>query len=107
MASRLPNALHIIFPDAAHDLLRSRTSAVLAVEAAAVRGGLEEAERVARDVTADGPWHPQRLISSAVVAYLTFVSASRRTAVRRGAAAFALAVLGALAWWVSRGRLAR
>ncbi len=50
MASRLPQALHVVFPEAAHDLLRFRTRAVLEIERAAVRGGLQEAEQVSAAV---------------------------------------------------------
>ena len=55
MSSRLPEALHVVFPEAAHDLLRFRAKAVLEIEKAAVRGGLGEATRVAREATADTP----------------------------------------------------
>jgi pimeloyl-ACP methyl ester carboxylesterase len=102
MASLLPDALHVVFPDAAHDLLRFRTKAVLAVEAAAVRGGLEEAGRVASRVVVDGPWHPQAVISHGVSGYLALVEAGTRPATRRSAAALAVAVLAALVWRARR-----
>ena len=89
MSSLLPNALHVVFPDAAHDLLRFRTGAVLDVEAAAVRAGLEEAGRVAASRAADGPLHPQNLFARALECYLVLVRAADRPAVRRGLAAFA------------------
>jgi pimeloyl-ACP methyl ester carboxylesterase len=93
MSLRLPHALHVVFPGAAHDLLRFRTKAVLAVEAAAVGEGPEEAGRVASRVVADSPWHPQALISRAAEGYLALARAVTRPAMRRGAVALALAVV--------------
>lgn len=93
MSSLLPRSLHVVFPDAAHDLLRFRTKAVLAVEAAAVRSGLEEAGRVAARVVADSPWHPQILVSHAVKGYLSLIRAVRMLASRRGTALLALIAL--------------
>ena len=89
MASLLPNALHVIFPDAGHDLLRFRTGAVLDVEAAAVRAGLEEAGRVAASRVVDGSLHPQRLFARALEGYFVLVRGADRRAVRRGVAALA------------------
>lgn len=104
MASRLPRSLHVVFPDAAHDLLRFRTKAVLAVEVAAVRAGLEEAKRVAARVVVDRPWHPQTLVSRAAEGYLLLVRAGGRLASRREAAMLALVALAVLLWRASRRR---
>ena len=104
MASRLPEALHVVFPDAAHDLLRFRTKAMLAVEAAAVDAGLEEAARVAAEATADSPWHPQHVVARVAEGYLALVEAGTRPATRRLAAAFVLAALAAFARRASRRR---
>lgn len=98
MTSLLPDALHVVFPEAGHDLLRFRTKAVLAVEAAAARGGLEEAGWVAPRVVADGPWHPQAVISHGASGYLAVVEAGTRPATRRSAAVLAVAVFAALVW---------
>ncbi|WP_166397075.1 alpha/beta fold hydrolase [Rubrobacter marinus] len=89
MASLLPGAVHVVFPDAAHDLLRFRTGAVLDVEAAAVRAGLEEAGRVAASRVTDGPWHPQALLARALEGYFVLARLADRPAVRRGAVALA------------------
>ena len=96
MASLLPNALHLIFPDAAHDLLRFRTGAVLDVETAAVRAGLEEAGRVAASRIVDRPLHPQNLFARALEGYLVLVRAADRRAVRRGVAVLAGALVAVL-----------
>jgi proline iminopeptidase len=104
MASRLPDALHVVFPDAAHDLLRFRTKAVLAVEAAAVAGGLEEARRVASRVVADSSWHPQHVAARAAEGYLALVEASTHPATRRGTAVLTLVALAAFVWRASRRR---
>ena len=93
MASRLPNALHVVFPDAAHDLLRFRTGAVLEIERAAVRGGLPEAARVATEAVADSPLHPQHMVACVATGYLRLVRAAGGLASRRGTAAFAPAAL--------------
>ena len=100
MASLLPNALHVVFPDAAHDLLRFRTEAVLNVEAAAVRAGFEEAGRVAASNIAHGVPRPERLLARAQEAYLTLVRAADRPAVRGGVAGILAAVL--LRWALAR-----
>ena len=93
MASLLPHCLHVVFPDTAHDLLRFRTKAVLAIEAATVRSGLEEAGQVTARVIADRPWHPQILVSRAAEGYLRLVRAAGGLASRRGVAMFASAAL--------------
>lgn len=98
MASRLPNALQVIFPDAAHDLLRFRTKAVVAVEVAAVQKGLEEAGRVAAQVVTDSPWHPQQMVARAVAGYLALAKALTRKETRRGAAALAVVAFAAFLW---------
>ena len=96
MASRLPDALHVVFPEAAHDLLRFRTGAVLEIERAAVRGGLREAARVATEAVADSPWHPQHLVARAVGVYLALVRAGGPPETRRVAALALLAGLAVL-----------
>lgn len=96
MASRLPQALHVVFPEAAHDLLRFRTKAVLEGETAAVASGLEEAEQAASRVILDSPWHPQRLVSRAAASYLKLVGTAAQPSVRRGAGV--LALLAVLVW---------
>lgn len=102
MAFRLPNALHVIFPTAAHDLLRFRMKAVLEVEQAVVRGGLREAASVVPEAVSDSPWHPQHLIARSVEHYLALVEASTHPATRRGAVALAVAALAALLWRARR-----
>lgn len=104
MASLLPEALHVVFPGAAHDLLRFRTGAVLKIEQAAVRGGLREAERIAADTVIDSPRHPQHLVSRVVEGYLALMGVGRRPVVRRTAAVLVLALLAAFVWWFSRSR---
>lgn len=99
MASLLPNALHVVFPTAAHDLLRFRTKAVLEVEAATVKAGLTEAGRVASRIVADSPWHPQPLISRSGSGYLALARAGTRPVMRRAAGVLALLVLAA---WLLR-----
>lgn len=106
MASRLPDALHVVFSDAAHDLLRFRTKAVLEVERAAVRGGLREATRVAPKAVVDSPWHPQHVIARVAEDYLALAEAGTRPVTRRGVAALALVALALLILWV-RGRMCR
>lgn len=104
MASLLPEALHVVFPEAAHDLLRFRAKAVLKIEQATVSGGLHEAARVSPEAVTDSPWHPQHVVSRIAEGYLAFVKATMNPAVRWGAAALALVVLAFL-WWTSRYRL--
>lgn len=102
MASRLPDALHVVFPEAAHDLLRFRTKAVLEIERAAVREGLRESARVATEAVADSSWHPQHGVARAAEGYLALAGVGTRLATRRGAAALALASLAVLVWRTSR-----
>ena len=102
MASRLPDALHVVFQDAAHDLLRFRTKAVLEIERAAVREGLREAARVATEVVADSLWHPQHMVARAAEGYLALAKTGTRPATRRGAASLAVIALAALVWRASR-----
>ena len=104
MASMLPEALHIVFPGAAHDLLRFRTGAVLEVEQAAVRGGLSEAERIAADAVIDSPRHPQHVVARVAEGYLALMGVGRRPVVRRTAAVLVLVVLAAFVWRLSRPR---
>ncbi len=104
LAAMLPEALHVVFPGAAHDLLRFRTGAVLEVEQAAVRGGLDEAERVAVEAVTDSRWHPQHLVARAAEGYLAAVGGSTRPVARWVAAALALAALAAIFWRLSRPR---
>ncbi|MBA3472182.1 MAG: alpha/beta fold hydrolase [Rubrobacter sp.] len=70
IADLLPRSLHVTFPNTAHDTLRFRTGAVLAIEAACARGGIREAEGVAATVVADGKRHPQTMVSGLLEAYL-------------------------------------
>jgi proline iminopeptidase len=102
MSLRLPEALHVVIPEAAHDLLRFRTKAVLEIERAAVRGGLREAARVAAEAVADTPWHPQHVVARVAEGYLALVAAGMRPATRRGTVALALVALAALTWRASR-----
>lgn len=106
MASRLPRALHIVFPEAAHDLLRFRTKAVLEIETAAAGEGLKAAEQVASRVTADSPWHPQHLVSRAVTGYLKLAGISERPAARRGGVVLALLAFVSILLWLA-GRRSR
>ena len=100
MASLLPDALHVIFPDAAHDLLRFRTGGVLDVEAAAARTGLQEAERLAASRITSGPLHPQNVFARAFEGYLVLVRAADRPVVRRGVVALAGVLAAVLVWRV-------
>ena len=104
MAAMLPHALHVVFPGAAHDLLRFRAKAVLEVEQAAVRGGLDEAERVASEAVVDSSLHPQHTISRVMEGYLALMGVGRRPVVRRTAAVLVLVVLAAFVWRLSRPR---
>lgn len=120
MSSRLPEALHVVFPEASHDLLRFRTKAVLQIEKAAVREGLGEAGRVAQEAIADSPWHPQPVVARVVEGYLalasTFASATTgagtRIKTRRGASGLTAAkrklliliALTVVLWRASRSR---
>ena len=104
MASRLPDVLHVVFPGAAHNLLRLRTKAVLRIERAAVRGGFGEAASVAREAVVDSPRHPQHVVARVAEGYLALAEAAKRPATRRGAAALALVALIALARRASRLR---
>lgn len=92
MSLQLSDALHVVFPEAAHDLLRFRTKAVLEIEQAAVHNGLREASRVARKVITDSPRHPQHMVARLAEAYLVFVETSMRPIVRRGVAVLVLVV---------------
>lgn len=105
MSLRLPYALHVVFPEAAHDLLRFRTKAVLEIEQAAVHKGLDEASRVALETVADSPWHPQHVIARIAEGYLALAKASTRTAIRRGATLFILVILIVLIWRTGGRRL--
>ena len=99
MASLLPNVRHVLFPKAAHDLLRFRTGSVLKIEQAAVRKGLSEADSVAAKVVVDSPWHPQHMIARILESYLWIAAATLRPANRR---AVKMLFLAALLWWVIR-----
>lgn len=101
MSLRLPDALHVTFPTAPHDLLRFRTKAVLKIEQAAVRGGLCEAARAAPEATTDSLWHPQHVISRLAEGYLALAEASTRATTRRVAVVLILAIL-ILLWRTSR-----
>lgn len=98
MASQMPDALHVVFPEAAHDLLRFRTKRVLEIEQAATRGGLSEAASVATRAVTDSPLHPQHVVSRIAEIYLTMVKYGTRRPVIRGAKLLALITLAALAW---------
>ena len=91
-----------MFPDAAHDLLRFRTGAVLEIEQAAVWRSLREAARVVPEAVADSPWHPQHTVARVAERYLALAEISTRSAVRRGAAVLVLVFLTVLLWQVSR-----
>lgn len=103
MASLLPDALHVVFPGAAHDLLRFRTGAVLDVEIAAVRAGLGEAGRVAASRVTDGRLHPQRLFAHALEGYLTIARAADHPAARWGASALGVLLAAILLRRALRG----
>jgi len=103
MAARLPNALHVVFPGAAHDLLRFRTKAVLEIEKATVRGGLSEAASVATEAATDSPWHLQHVISRLAEVYLMTVKYSTsRYAVRVALLLVTIALVILL--WLARPR---
>ena len=102
MASLLPETLHVVFPGAAHDLLRFRTGAILEIEQAAVRGGLRKAERIASEAVIDSPRHPQHMVARIAEGYLVVAGVSSRSVVRVGTVAVALVVLAAIARRFSR-----
>lgn len=66
----LPRSVHVTFPNVGHDLLRFRTEAVLSIEKAAVREGVEGAARTAERTVCDGGSHPLTLIGRAFGGYL-------------------------------------
>ena len=101
MAAMLPHALHVVFPGAAHDLLRFRAKAVLEVEQAVVGRGLREASLVASEAVTDSPRHPQHVVARVAGGYLAFVKATMNPAVRWGAVGLALVILAFL-WRGSR-----
>ena len=70
MADLLPDALHLTFRNAGHDLLRFRTREVLAVERAAVEGGIPTARRAADEHVTDGRRSPLAFAGSAFTGYL-------------------------------------
>ena len=98
MSLRLPYALHVVFPEAAHDLLRFRTKAVLEIEQAALHKGLDEASRVAPEAVADSRWHPQHVVAHLAEGYLAFAQAWMHPMMRRGVVVLILAVLTVLLW---------
>ncbi len=101
----LPHSTHVTFPNVGHDLLRFRAREALPLEAAAVRGGVEEAARAAGNVVTDGRRHPLTLAGRTFGGYLAARETVARPAARWVAASLAAATaLGLLARYRRRSR---